>query len=247
MSAAARSRSLPVVARLSRVVVSGWAQSCDTTPARLLNVLSATLALLLTGSGAAAVWLARTEAYKDLGFAVGVLPTTIVLTLFLMSMLISITAQGAGSALHPGVRSLVALPITTRLLAFSLGLPGAALTCCLLVALSPAVIVVLSGLTGYGTIHAAAVVAGACVSGLLMGRILFTLVRRTLARSPRLVSLGLTVALGGWVLVTALSAWRGRAILGSGLDLRRSPNMPHCSGRRWPRSRSIPRFSPACW
>ena len=85
-------------------------------------------------------------------------------------------------------------------------------------ALSPAVIVVLSGLTGYGTIHAAAVVAGACVSGLLMGRILFTLVRRTLARSPRLVSLGLTVALGGWVLVTALSAWRGRAILGSGLD-----------------------------
>ena len=218
MTAGARSRGFPLVARLSRVVVNGWAQSCGMTPTRLVSVLSATLALLLTGSGAAAVWLARSEAYKNLDFAVGVLPTTIVLTLFLMSMLINITAQGAGSALHPGVRSLVALPITTRLLAFSLGLPGAALTCGLLAALSPAVIVVLSGLTGYGAVHAAAAVAGACVSGLLAGRMLFTLVRRTLARSPRLVSLGLTVALGGWVLVTAISAWRGRAILGSGLD-----------------------------
>lgn len=210
--------SMPVLAMLARIVVLGWVRRRGLSGRRaLVLVLLVGVSLIVVSIGAA-VWLARTQQHDELGFDVGVLPMALVIALFATSMLVSISAQGAGSALTPRVRSLVTLPVGTRLLAYGLGIPGIALTLALLAILSPVLVVMLAGQTGYGTAHAVAVVGATGLLGLLAGRILFTLVRRLVVRSGRLAPLGLTLAISGWLAVCVMSGWRAREILASGLD-----------------------------
>jgi len=213
-----RSATPALVLKLARVVLIGWLRRPGAGPRRVLILAMAAVAALLAGSAGAAVWLAATESFKDVQGGVGVLPIALVVGVFLMTMLVSISVQGAGSALNPSVRSLVALPIEIRVLSFGLGLPGVALTIALLALLSPPLVVVLVGLTGYGLAHAVFVVATAGLLGLLAGRILFTLVRRALVGSGRLAPLSLTFAIGGWMAVSALSLWRVREMLAAGLE-----------------------------
>lgn len=168
-------------------------------------------ALLLAGAALTCAGIAmavgRSPLVDILGPVAVVAVVAICLVIVLGSALLAAVAGCVGADLTPEHRSLVRLPIRTRTLALCLAAPGMLAATAVVALAHPALAVLLVGLTGYGWAHAAGVLWGGTLAGVLAGRALVSVVRMSTARSPLLVPHLTTIVVGAWVAVAGASTW----------------------------------------
>jgi hypothetical protein len=175
------------------------------------------LLLALTGSVAATAWLGHAGAPDAAREAA--LPVTIGITtgLPLLASALAVIAGCAGADLTPAHRRLLVEPVGTRWLSLALAAPGLAAAGALVALLSPPLGVLLADLTGYGFLHALALVVLLTLWGLLLGRLVVVGTRVALSRRPLLHHHLTTVALLAWAGVAAASTWVVRSRMNAGV------------------------------